>query len=136
MLDAFASPATVVVGGAGHRVLAARLETCIERRTIKRLRREQPGKLLDLAGSQQFRESDVASEQVAACANRDDDVVGRLEIEILPKLIGDRFRSLQEERLPVVTGVEDLSGLPDRFVLGLLARSLDELHLGAVHANL
>src|ERR1700692_860955 len=32
--------------------------------------------------------------------------------------------------------IEDLAGLPDRLLLGLLARSLDELHLGAIRANL
>ena len=60
---------------------------------------------------QKLAEADVAAQDVAARAGRDDDIVGRVEVEVLPKLVGQRLRSLQEERLPVVAGVEDLGGL-------------------------
>ena len=106
-----------LLDGAVDRRVDAGLKTRIQRRAVERLRGKQFWQLADLASGQQFGEADVAAEQVAAGTDRDDDVVGRFETKILPDLIGDRFCSLQKERLPVVARIEDLAGLADR--LGL-----------------
>ena len=125
-----------LVDGARDRRIDTGLEARVQRRAVERLGGEQSRQFCYLAGGQQFREADVAAEQVAAGAHGDDDVVGHREVEIFPHLVGDRFGSLQEERLPVVAGVEHLAGLADRLALGFLARPLDQLHLGAVGADL
>src|ERR1700733_3082638 len=108
----------------------------MKRRAIHRLRREQPRQARDLAATEKLVEADIATHNVATRASGDDDVIGRLELEILPKLIGQRLRPLQEERLPVVTGVEDRRGLALCFVAGVLTRSKNELDFGAVSAHL
>ena len=61
---------------------------------------------------------------------------GCVEVEVLPKLVGQRLRSLEEERLPVVAGVEDPGGHALRRVAGFLARSGNALDLGAIGARL
>src|SRR5258708_32124772 len=121
-----------LVDRARHRRIDAGLEARIQRRTIERLDRKQPGKFLYLAGSKQFAETDMATEQRAAGSDREDDTVGHLEIEIFPQLIGGRFGPLQEEGLPVMAGISSPGGLAYRLVLGLFPRCLDEVHLGTV----
>ena len=61
----------------------------------------------DLAGALQFGKADLAAEHVGAGAARGDDVVGRAEAEVLPEFVGQRLGAVQEERVPVVAGVED-----------------------------
>ena len=56
---------------------------------------------------QQLGEADAAAQHVRAGAAGHDDVVRRLEAEILPQLVGQRLGALQEEGVPVVAGVED-----------------------------
>ena len=87
------------------------------------------GSSRDFAAPQQFAKADVAAEHVAARAGRDHDIVRRAEAEVLPELIGERLRALQEERLPVVAGVEDRPRLPDRLVRRILARAGHEFDL-------
>ena len=56
--------------GPGH-------EACVKRRAVHGLRGEQPGQTCDLAAAEKFAEADVAAQDVAARASRDDDIVGR-----------------------------------------------------------
>src|SRR5580692_981 len=62
------------------------LEACVKRRAILRLRRKQPGSTSDLAAAQKLAEADIATHDVAARASRDDNIVRRVELQILPKL--------------------------------------------------
>src|SRR5258708_20859222 len=124
-----------LVDRARHRRIDAGLEARIQRRTIERLDRKQPGKFLYLAGSKQFAETDMATEQRAAGSDREDDTVGHLEIEIFPQLIGDRFDPLQEEGLPVMAGIKDPVGLAYPLFLGLFPPSLHDLPLRTRRPN-
>ena len=107
-----------------------------DRSAIGRLGGEDAGQRLRLAGAQQFGEADLAAQHVGARAAGDDDVVGDAETEILPQLIGQGFRAVQEERVPVVTGVEDRAGPGDGGVGGVLTGAGDEFHRRAMGAHL
>ena len=84
------------------------------------------GMALDLAGAQQFRKADLAAQHVRPGAAGHDDVVRRPEAEILPQLIGQRLGALEEERVPVVAGVEDTRRSRDGGVGGILPTAGDQ----------
>src|SRR3546814_16955230 len=68
---------------------------------------------------------------------RSDDVVRHPEAVLLPDLEGQRARSLDEIRLPVVAGVEQpLLGQPKRGGGAVLAGSRHQLDLGPVDPDL
>ena len=68
--------------GAVDRRVDAGVEARIQRRAVEGLGGKQLWKFCYLAGGEQFGEADVTAEQIAARADRNDDVVGRREIEI------------------------------------------------------
>ena len=129
--------AIVFVDSAFDRRVDAGLEACVQRRAVEGLGGEQFRQFADLAGGEQFARSRCGS-RAGRCRRQPGMMMlsGAAKAEIFPNLIGDRFGSLQEERLPVVARVEDLAGLADRLALGFFARPFDQLHLGAIGAHL
>ncbi|KAG1453615.1 hypothetical protein G6F57_015689 [Rhizopus arrhizus] len=103
---------------------------------MQRLRHEELGQAADLSGRQQFGKPDGAAQHIAAGARRDHDVVGRLEAKVFPHLVRNGLRPLQEERLPVVAGVEDVTRGADGFGLRVFARAFHQAHVGAARADL
>jgi hypothetical protein len=103
-------------------------EACVDRCAIRGLGAEEAWPFGNLTGGKQFREADIASENVATRARRNHDVVGRPEPEILPQLVGQQLRPLKKKGLPIVTRVKNLVRLSDRFFFGSLSRSRDKLH--------
>ena len=130
---------SAIVGamGVGTSVLGRRRGTPPRRaRTRAACTPNSRGPGADLAVAQQLGEAAVGAEHVAAVADRHHDVVGRGEPELLPQLVGQRLGALDEERLPVVAGVEDLGALGQRRLRHVLARALDRHHLGAAGGDL
>jgi hypothetical protein len=82
-----------------------------DRRAIRRLCGKDARHRIDFASAQQLGKTDLAAQHVGPGAARHDHVVGRAKAQILPKLVGQRLGALQEERLPVVAGVEHGLGL-------------------------
>ena len=105
---AIAVPSAMVgLISACDRRIAAGKERRGDRPAIRRLGGEDARHGVDLAGAQQFGKADLAAQHVGAGAARRDDVVGRAEAQVLPQLVGQRLGAVQEERMPVVAGVED-----------------------------
>ena len=73
-------------------VVSAGGEARAQGSAVRRLDGEEPRKPLDLPASHKFAEADVASEDIAAGAGRYEDVVGRPEPKVFPKLVGQRLR--------------------------------------------
>ena len=108
-----------------------------DRPAIRRLGGENARHRFDLAGAQQLGKADRAAQHVGAGAARRDDVVRRAEAQILPQFVGQRLGAVQEERVPVVAGVED--GCPTaRTAASAVScrRARDQLHLRAMRAHL
>ncbi len=89
-----------------------------------------------IAASDQLVEADVAPQNIAACAGRDDDVIRCLECKIFPKFVGKVLRSLQEERVPVMASIEIAIRLTDSFVRGVLSCSWHPFYFSAVRLHL
>src|SRR5262245_39369304 len=111
-------------------------EGCMKRRAIFRLNSEESRQASDLTAAQQLAEANIAAKDIAACARRDENIIGCPEAEVLPQLISQRLRALEKKGLPVVAGVEDLRGLSLSCVGRVLPRSRYQLYLGAVSADL
>jgi len=80
----------------------------MQRRTVLGLGGEETRQPTYFSSAEKLANADVASQDTASTARGDHDVVGCPKAEVLPEFIGERLRSLEEEWVPGVTGVEDI----------------------------